>query len=138
MAYIQAQVAQKDPPLTDGRTHLVVEFTGDAGEPPRRLDRYLDGESTVPRERAWIRDELARLNGRKTIADLVTVGQIVPPAAVPTPPVPTAREMWVEKAQRLARLRAMGTVTTSALLTAINALADDVRTSYQAWFIDGA
>lgn len=137
MAYIQAQVVQKDPPLSDGRTHLVVEFTGDAGEVPRRFDRYLDGESTVPGEREWIRNELARLNGRKTIADLVAVGQIVPPAAAPTPSVPTARDIWVEKGQRLARLRAMGTVAASTLLTAINALADDVRTSYQAGFIDG-
>src|SRR5687767_3231491 len=124
MPYIQAQVVQKDPAMADGRTHLVVAFTADAGEPTVRLDRYLDADSTQAGERVWVRDELARLNGRKTIADTVTVGQIVTPAA--TPPAPTAAEIaratWVEKARRLARLRAMGTIAAGPLLTAINAL----------------
>ena len=137
MAYVTATLKQKDAPLPDGRVRLVITFVGDAGEPTVDREHYLDESTTVANLRRWAYDEAQRLTGRKTVADVLTVGQSITLTAPPAPPAPTARQIWLEKAQRLARLRGLGSVTNSTLLTEINALADDVRTSYQAgWIVD--
>ena len=134
MAYTLATIVQIDAPSGDDRVRIVVEFTG-AGEVAKRLERYVTGGDTNLTLRAWAREQALLLDGRKSIVDSLTVGQsvnLVPPA----PPTPTAKEVWQEKAARLARLRGLGTVSASALLTAITALADDVRTSFAAGFLD--
>ncbi len=134
MAYTLATIVQIDPPSLDDRIRIVVEFTG-SGEVAKRLERYVTGSDTNLTLRDWARSQAILLDGRKSIADSLLVGQsvsLVPPAPV----APTAKQIWQGKAQRLAALRGLGTVTTSPLLTAINALADDVRTSFAAGFLD--
>lgn len=133
MAYTVATIVQLDPPDAQDRVRMVVEFTG-SGETAKRLERYVTGNDTNQSLRSWAREQAVLLDGRKSIADSLSVGlsiNLTPPA----PPVPTAREVWQEKANRLARLRGLGTVAASTLLTEITALADDVRTSYQAGFL---
>jgi hypothetical protein len=138
MAYVQAELIQEDPPSLDGRVHVVFLLTGDASETPRRVETYIDDGTTAASLRAWAWEEGVKAGRRKTIADQISVGQVfalTPPAA---PPTPTAQEVWLTKARRLARLRELGTVTIgSTLATEIQALADDVRTSYQAGWIAG-
>jgi hypothetical protein len=91
MAYTTATVISKDPATQDGRVHIVVAFTGDAGEPTVQRDYVLDADTTVPALRTWVRDTIALLAGRKTIAAALTVGQVIPPA--PGDPAPTAAEL---------------------------------------------
>lgn len=137
MAYILATLVQKDPPGSDGRVRIIVEFTGDAGEPPRRRERYIENE-TLAELKTWARNEAIGLFGKKALADALVVGATVnlTPPTPPTPPVPTAAQVWTEKARRLARLRAMGVVT-GPLDAAITALTADVVATYQAGFVDG-
>lgn len=142
MAYNTATIVAEDAPDKDGRVHLVIEFTGNAGEAPKRRDFYIDGSTTALEMRRWAINEATRMTSGKTLADTaaIAVGQTFNLTPIVDPP-PTQAELdrraWVEKAQRLARLRSLGTVTNSTLLTEINALADDVRTSYQAGWIAG-
>lgn len=136
MPYTTATVSSVDPVADDGSRHVVVTFTGDAGEPAVQRDYALDENFTTQSVRQWVFGVLARLNGRKSTAGSVTNGQIIPPLAPPAAPAQTAAQIWADKARRLARLRAMGTVT-GALATAITALQTDVDSSYQAGFVDG-
>lgn len=135
MAYVQAELIQEDPPGLDGRVHVVFTLTGDAGETPKRIETYIDDNTTPASLRAWAWEEGQKAGRRKSVADAITVGQLFVLSAPPAPPAPTAQEVWIAKARRLARLRDLGAVTNSPLLTEINALADDVRTSYQAGWI---
>ncbi|MGH9257353.1 MAG: hypothetical protein ACRD3C_22565 [Vicinamibacterales bacterium] len=131
--YNAASVIQADPPSAQG-VHIVVRFSG-SGEMPVQLDYYVQAD-TLADVRAWARDQVARLNARRTTENAIA-GASLPFALDLTPPSPPARpavETWVAKARRLAALRALGAVTASPLLDEITALADDVRGSYQPGF----
>lgn len=66
----------------------------------------------------------------------IAVNTNVPVAyTAPAAPAQTAAQVWAGKAQRLARLRALGNVT-GALAAAITALQADVDSTYQAGFVD--
>lgn len=136
MSYITATVSVVNPIRQDGTQPIVVSFTGDAGEAPVQRDYTLDESSTNAVVRRWVADVFALLNGRKSNVGSATVGQVIPPAAPIVPPVQTAQDVWAEKARRLARARAMGTVT-GALATAITALQADIDSTYQAGFLGG-
>jgi hypothetical protein len=135
MAYTTATIIQKDPPGTDARVHLVVEFTGDAGEPAVRRDYYVDTDSTALAGRLWAIGEMARLNNRKTIADNITPPQVIntnPPA----PPVPTAFETWRGNVNRLVLLNQMIAAGMNSATAASDkaALVTLVNSQYQAGF----
>lgn len=139
MAYVTATLKQKDAPLPDGRVRIVVAFMGDAGEPTRDRELYVDGGMTAMDIRRWCIAEASRMGTGKTVIDALTIGQSInlTPIAPPAPPLPTARQVWLEKANRLARLRSLGAVTAGTLLDEITALAEDVRVMYQAgWIAD--
>jgi hypothetical protein len=109
MAYTTATIVKKDAPTQEGRVHLVIEFTGDAGEPPVQRDYVLDSDSTVPAIRTWVRDTITMLAGRKSIASnpSVAVGQVIPPAAAD--PAPTAgqlaQQLYFSDAARLVHMK---------------------------------
>lgn len=91
---------------------------------------------------AAIRDDISRqiaaINDRRTekaVLDGVPNGTNIPVTA-PAAAAQTALQIWTDKARRLTRLRAMGTVT-GALAAAITALQADVDGSYQAGFESG-
>ena len=131
MAYNAATIIQKDPVGTDGRVHCVVAFTGNAGEPEERRDFYVDGSTTALSVRIWAREQVASLNGRKTLADAVTVPFVINLAAPAVTP-PTAEHVWLEKARRLVRAKAMG-LTNATAVANITALQAEVDSTY----IDG-
>jgi hypothetical protein len=116
MAYTTATIVQKDPPALDGRVHLVVRFTGNAGEPAVNRDYYLDTDSTALEGRQWAIDELAKLNNRQTLANAITPPQVIN-TTPPTPPAPTAFQTWQANANRLVSLNtiiAAGMTSTTA------------------------
>lgn len=134
MAYTTATVIQEDPPLPDGRVHLVIQFTGNAGEPPINRDYYLDTDTTALDGRIWVAAEKARLNNRKTLADTISVGTVIPDP--PAPPGPTAFETWRAKAHRLVAMDALNKAgsTAAAFVADLGALRTDVNTSYSTSF----
>ena len=132
--YNTATIVQKDPPSADDRVRLVVEFTGNAGEPSVHKELYTDGGTTLLSIRAWARAAVQALNGRKAITDTLTVPQIINLAA-PAPVVPTAEEVWREKALRLIRAKAIG-LTNATAVAEIAALQSDVDATYVAGYVD--
>jgi hypothetical protein len=137
MAYTTATIIRKDNPTQDGRVHLVIEFTGDSGEAPVQRDYVLDADSTVPAIRAWVRDTISALAGRKTIASnpSVAVGQVIPPANAD--PAPSAAQIAQEKYFRdVARLIHMKQLVDAGGILANNTeytvLQASVKADYQA------
>ena len=127
MAYSVATLVQKDPAGADGRVRIVVAFSGDAGEPPMRRERYV-GAETLADLQAWARAEAAAHGGRKSIADSLTLGatfDLTPPA----PRAPTAAEVWLSKASRLQRAKAFG-LTVQKAVDDLAALEADVNATY--------
>lgn len=129
MAYTTATLTQKDPPGADGRTRIIVTFTGNAGEPAVLREHYVDND-TLADLKAWARTEAATLLGRKSIADLLNVGaalDLTPPAG------PSAAQLaeiaWLDKARRLQRAKAIG-LTNGTAASDINALQADVDATY--------
>jgi hypothetical protein len=131
MAYTVATIVQKDPPSQDGRVHLVVEFTG-SGEPAVRRDYYLDTDSTALQGRVWAIQQIDRLNTRKTLADAITVPQVINT----TPPAPSAFETWRANASRLVALNAMIAAGMNSATAATDkaALVTLVNSGYQAGY----
>jgi len=132
MAYTTPTVTDKDAPI-DGATHIVVVFSG-AGETPVRVEHVLRGES-LAELKDWAFRKAAELNTHKSTRDVIPSIPFVIPLERIIAPARPANELWAEKARRLEHARALGIVTAATLLTEINALADDVRTSYQAGFL---
>jgi hypothetical protein len=132
MAYTTATLIQKDPAGPDDRVRLVIQFTG-TGEAAKNLEYYVDGATTGLAIRRWAIDIAAKLDGRKTIADNLTVGQSINLAAIaPTPP--TAKQVWLEKVGRYRYFSGLG--LTGAANTALAALLTDINATYAAGFLD--
>lgn len=106
MAYTTATLISKSPYLTDGRVPIEVEFTGNAGEPPVSQKYTLGPGDTALTMRAWAAQMAASLNAVKTFAGNLTVGQSISVIPIPSPldPVPTAKDVWLEKFRRYQRM----------------------------------
>ena len=129
MAYTTATLKSKDVPFPDGRVRILITFTGNAGEPPIDRDLIVDESTTVASLRRWAYDEAGRLGSRKTIIDLLTPGAAITLTAPPAPPAPTAEQVWLEKAHRLARAKALGLTADAAEEAALEA---EVNATYDA------
>lgn len=127
MAYNTATLVQKDPPGEDRRVRLVIEFTGNAGEPTVRREYYVGPNDTGQTIRRWAIDQAKNLGDVKTIADALTVGQSINLAAI-TPPAPTAEEIWRAKVSRYQRMASLG--LTGQAATDLAALKADIETTY--------
>jgi hypothetical protein len=133
MAYNTATIRQIDPVNAQDLTRIVVEFTGNAGEPTIRREKYVSGDDTGLSLRQWAIAEATRLAGRKTIADGLSLGQSIN-LTPPVPPAPTAQEVWNAKVRRLYMFKQLGT-TSGALATQITALQTDVEATIQAGWV---
>ena len=128
MAYTTATIVQKDPPGADGRTRIVVEFTG-GGEVVRRAEKYVENE-TIADLRAWTRTQATALAGRTSIAGLLTVGatlDLTPPAGPTAAEI--ARDAWLADAARLKRATDLG-LTNATAVADIAALRTTVNANY--------
>lgn len=132
MAYTTATLVQKDPAGPDDRVRLVIEFTG-AGETAKRFEYAVDGDTTALTIRRWAIAKAAALDGRKTIADTLTVGQSINLTAI-APTVPTAKELWLRERSRLAALDTPA--LTGAGATALAALVTAHNAAYAAGYLD--
>lgn len=127
MAYNTATLVQKDPPGEDRRVRLVVEFTGNAGEPVVRREYYVTASDTTQTIRRWCIEQAKNLGDVKTVADALTVGQSINLAPI-TPPAPTAEEVWRAKVGRYQRMVGLGLSGQAA--TDLSALKADIEATY--------
>jgi hypothetical protein len=133
MPYNTAEIFQKDEPLPDGRVRLVVNFEG-VGLPDIKREIYIDENTTLASLRAWAWNIKLALDGRKTIADQLVVGQSIN-LAEPNVPAPTAREVWLAKARRLLIVRELA-LTDATAVADRNALEADVNATYNSNFVN--
>jgi hypothetical protein len=119
----------------DGNPILLVEFTGDAGEAPKREYAPMAVIATALQLRQWVKAIFDALNSRRTLAKIAAlqVGQVIAPANTAAP-VPTAEEVWLEKARRLVRVTAIG-LTAAQAVTDLAALKADVNGTYQSVYL---
>jgi hypothetical protein len=136
MAYTTATIVSKDPATQEGRVHLVIAFTGDAGEPPVQRDFVLDADSTFVGLRTFVRDTIAALTNRKAITSdaRLVVGQTIPPAAAdPAPTAPQiALQQYFSDAARLVHMKQL--IDAGGMLasnTEYVALQTSVKNAYQ-------
>lgn len=127
MSYNTATLVQKDPPSEDRRVRIVVEFTGNAGEPAVRREYYVNAADTTQTIRRWCIEQAKNLGDVKTVADALTVGQSVNLTPI-NPPTPTAEEVWRAKVARFNRMRELGLSGQAA--TDLAALKADIEATY--------
>lgn len=134
MAYNVATLVQKDPVGSDQRVHVVIEFTGNAGEPTVRRDYYLDGDTTAISLRRWAIAEAGKLASRKTLADNLTVGQSINLTPI-AESQPTAKELWLREHARLGGL-VNGVTLTGTAATALSTAIAAHNAAFQAGYLD--
>lgn len=127
MAYNTAALVQKDPPSEDRRVRLVIEFTGNAGEPIVRREYYVTAADTAQSIRRWCIEQAKNLGDVKTVADSLTVGQSINLTPI-TPPAATAEEIWRAKLARYRTLAGLG--LTGQAATDLAALKADIEATY--------
>ena len=126
MAYTTATLVAKDPALPDGRTQIIVEFTG-AGEVTKRANYMVGSADTALSIRRWAIATAKSFADVKTIADNLTVGQSVNLGAI-ADPAPTAQQVWQVKVERYKALVGLGLVGQAA--TDLSALKADIEATY--------
>lgn len=127
MAYNTATLVQKDPPGEDRRVRLVIEFTGNAGEPTVRREYYVSASDTALAIRRWCVEQAKNLGDVKTVADALTVGQSINLTPI-SPPVATAEEIWRAKVSRYRAMAQLGLSGQAA--TDLAALKADIEATY--------
>ncbi len=127
MSYNTATLIQKDPPSPDRRVRIVVEFTGNAGEPTVRQEYYITSTDTAQSIRRWAIEQARNLGDVKTVADALTVGQSVNLTPI-NPPAATAEEVWRAKVGRYTRMQDLG--LTGQAATDLAALKADIEATY--------
>lgn len=129
MAYVTATILAND--LQPNGTRIVkVQFTGNAGEPVKYGTTTIDTATTALDLRRWAIAQAAQGDNVQTIGTLpaLQVGQTLNVTPI-TPPAPTAQEIWLEKARRLVRLKALG-LTNATAVADVAALQADVDAIY--------
>jgi hypothetical protein len=135
MAYIATPLSKELLPGT-ANYRVVFEFSSNtpATEPTFRRDLIITPDLTVQQGREWVYHQITNAKPKKSVADLIVVGTPVAPLAPAAAPAPTAFDVWLEKANRLARLTALG-LTAAQAVTDREALAADVNATYQAAYV---
>lgn len=130
MAYTTATLISKSPYLTDGRVPIEVAFSGNAGEPVVMQKFTIGPSDTALTVRAWAASMAASLNAVKTFAENLNIGQSISVAAIPPPadPVPSAKDIWLEKARRYQRIADL--VLAGQFATDLAALKADLEATY--------
>ena len=132
MAYNAATLLSKDP--QPGGIRLIIEFSGNAGEPAVRDSYLVTGDTTLAAIRQWAYQKAASLTPARTIADGLTVGQTITLTAPPAAPAATAKQVWRAKVSRYQELAGPG--YTGAAQTDLAALLADINATYAAGFLD--
>lgn len=140
-AYQDPVVISKEP-RADGIVKLVVEFSGNAGEPSVRRDYNISASTTATAFRNWVYTTKQELNKLHTAATLPSLqkGQTIPALAPSTPDPPTAQQVWLEKANRAVRMKAVidAGVSDATLAADYAALVADLNSgSYNTSFTGG-
>lgn len=131
MAYISPATIASVEPLPDGDVRLVIQFTGNAGEPPVKR-QYMVGEGTTAADvRRYVYQMIRALNGKRTLS--VAAGDPIPELA-PATVTPTAKQVWLEKVNRYRQFAGLG--LTGAGATALTALLADINATYAAGYLD--
>lgn len=132
--YDTAKIAENTP-APDGSLRLLIEFSG-ADEAAIKKPFTVTGSTTALQLRQWVTVQLAELNSADDLSEIpaLQVGQTINPAAMPTPPAPTAEQVWLEKAQRLQRATSLN-LTNATAVADVAALRTDVNATYQSAYL---
>ena len=119
----------------NGSTRMVLQFTGNNGEPVVAREFTIVANTTATNFRNWVHSVIAELNLMHSAASLPALqpGQIVP-ALAPTPPTPSAKNIWRNKVFLYDQL--VGKSYAGTLATDMTALKADIEATYQAGFLD--
>ena len=85
MAYNTATIVQVDPPDIKGNVHVVIQYTGNAGEPPVNDDFFFNNTVDPTQIRQQVSSRVTALNNFQTSRSNLTVGATIPV----TPPTTT-------------------------------------------------
>ncbi len=134
-AAYQNPTVERNEPTPYGATKLTFLFAGNAGEPVVRRDYTINASSTATTLRNWIDATIVELDLMRTTAVLAALqpGQVLPRLA-PVAPVPTAKQVWRNKAQ------VYGDICRSSFLNPVAAdcttLKADIESTYKAGYLD--
>lgn len=135
MAYINTfTIVQVDPPGTDQSFMMILQFTGNAGEPAVRRE-YRAGRTTTPTElRQWAFGVVAELNDKRSAYTTAVgaVGQNLTTLA-PSASVPTAQTIWREKVNRYHAVQGLGLA--GQIATDLAALKADIEATYDSSYL---
>lgn len=122
----------------DGKTRIVVSFSGDAGEPIVLREYFIPSNGTMKLARQWTYTTLVELNTMRTASTLpgLQVGQIINPL---NPSIaPTAMEVWFGKYRQYLSMKI---AVDSGILLSTNTefvnLKNDVITTYDPSYASG-
>lgn len=121
-AYTQAEVVSNDVQV-DGKTLIVLDVVGDAGEPRIQLKYTVPANPTMAELRHTVAEKIAALNLARTVATLPAVqpGARITPLARPAPSALTAKQIWQEKTNLLNKYLDLQAKGVTALLADLNA-----------------
>ena len=128
MAYNTATLIQKDPPNDDRRVRIVVQFSGNAGEPTVRREYYVGPSDSLSSVRQWAISQAASMGAVKTVADNLTEGMSVNLTPIAAP-APTAKEVWQSKVVRYLAGKDLG-LTGATAVADLAALKADIVATY--------
>lgn len=132
--YTQAVVVSNDVQV-DGRTLIVLNVTGNAGEPAVQLKYTVPSNPTMAELRNVVADKINELNLARTVATLPALqpSQVVTPLARPAL---TAKQIWAAKVNQLDRYLELQAKGVTAISSAVTALLADINATYQAGHAD--
>ena len=128
MAYNTATLIQKDPPNDDRRVRIVVQFSGNAGEPTVRREYYVGPSDTLQSIRQWAINQASSMGSVKTVADNLTEGMSVNLTPIAAP-APTAQQVWQSKVNRYLAGKDLG-LTGATAVADLAALKADIEATY--------
>jgi hypothetical protein len=107
MAYTATPLSKELLPGTSNY-RVIVEFASDtpSTEPTFRKELIIPPDMTIAQGREWVYQQINNAKPKKSVADLIVIGTPVSPLA-PTPPVPTADQVWLDQARRYRELKAL-------------------------------
>jgi hypothetical protein len=136
LAAYQNPTVLKNDATGDGGAAITFQFAGNAGEPIVVKVYTVQQNSTVTALRNWVDDTIVELNLLFTAKTLPSLqpGQTVPRLAR-TPPVPTAKQVWLDKLERYKNFKDTP-LAVAGYTNAVAALKADLEATYQNGFID--
>jgi len=127
MPYTLITIKQQDPITVQSTTEWTFVLTG-AGMPPKTVSRVFSSNVPNAELQEWAYQQSVVREGVEALFARLREGQTFPIVA-PTPPVPTAGQIWRAKVSRYLQGKALG-LTNPTAIADLAALFDDINATY--------